>query len=316
MFGNGAVCNGLARFRGTITKLTVFSMTGFARIQGTGAGFDWVWEVRSVNSRGLDLRLNFPPGLSRLEPQTREEITRNFSRGRFEISLALRSDSSLSRYGIDEKLLASLVARIEDAGGDTAAPSDIASLLTVRGVVVETSDERFADETLIQERDRRILDDLRRVIKDLVAARTGEGCRLEEAVIRHIDEIDRLARVAREALDASPVRIEDQICARLARLAEGSGEVSPERIAQEVAMNLVRGDVREEIDRIHAHIDAARDLLNAETAKGRRLEFLCQELNREAGTLCAKSLTLTLTRVGLDLKAAIDRLREQSQNIE
>ncbi len=290
-------------------------MTGFARSDGRDGACDWIWEVKSVNSRGLDLRCRLPAGLDRLETKAREAMTRRFRRGAVSASLSLSRSDGLRRLGINRDLLAELIALQKNFAGevDSAAPR-LDTLLAVRGVVEPVEEEESEED--VDRRDKALLSTLDDALEGLAEMRAVEGERLEPVLLGHLDRIGEGVAAAGSCAAAGPELLRARIREQVSALLEAEPALPEERLAQEAALIAAKADVREEIDRLSAHVAAVRELVGAGGAVGRRLDFLCQELNREANTLCSKAADVELTRVGLDLKAAIEQLREQVQNIE
>ncbi len=288
-------------------------MTGFARADGAEAGYSWTWEAKSVNSKGLDLRFRLPPGLDPIETAVRNAAGQRFSRGNLSINLSLVRPETVPTIRVNRDVLDQILPIVREFRGDSAP--NIETLLTLRGVVdlVETESE---DEGALQRRDAAILKSFDDLLSALAAARLDEGKRLDAVVRAHVDTIEALTESAAALAAMQPEKRRERLRAQLDELLAGDSPVSGDRLAQEIALIVARGDVREELDRLRAHVAAARELFATGAAIGRRLDFLCQEFNREANTLCSKSSDLELTRIGLDLKAAIERLREQIQNIE
>ena len=287
-------------------------MTGFARTQGDAQGIAWVWEIKSVNGRTLDLRLRLPPGFDSLESQLRAGLGQRFRRGSFSANLAV-ARTVPAALRVNREALAQLVALGNELAGEIeAAPPRIDGLLALRGVVETVEDE---DEAVLEVRRAALLRDWELALDRLAAARVEEGSRLAALTGAQLDEMTALAAAAENSAAAQPAAIRDRLLTALAGLTDAAA-IPAERIAQEVALLAARSDIREEIERLNAHIDQARDLLRQEEAVGRRLDFLCQELNREANTLCSKSADIELTRIGLALKAVVEQFREQVQNIE
>jgi uncharacterized protein (TIGR00255 family) len=304
------------------------SMTGFARTEGLAGDTSWHWELRSVNARGLELRMRLPPGLDALEPGLRESAGRVLRRGTVQASLTLRRDAAAVPAAdpavLDQvlRLALDLAARIPGA-----PPPRAEALLALPGVLRPVA---VSPEAALA--DPRRLDALRQgfeqALHGLVDGRRAEGARLAAVLGAQIDAIaalhDRASSLAAGQGAAQRTRLLDSLHdllrgtpPDLARDDPASGTMpAPGRIAQEVALLAVRSDVREELDRLASHVAAARALLAEGAGVGRRLDFLVQEFAREANTLCAKSAHIPLTAVGLDLKAAIEQLREQVQNIE
>jgi uncharacterized protein (TIGR00255 family) len=291
----------------------VASMTGFARTEGEVAGISWLWETKSVNGKSLDLRLRLAPGFDTLEPQLRTMLAQRFRRGNFSASLAVnRTAAPVVR--VNREALTQLVALMKDLASEIeAAPPRLDGLLALRGVVETVEDE---EDAVLEERRLAVLDSWGLALDRLAAARAEEGARLAVSLRDQIDEMARFVEAAQKSAAAQPAAIRERLQTMLAGLADLAPGMPEERIAQEMALLVARSDIREEIERLHAHLDQARDLLHGGGAVGRRLDFLCQELNREANTLCSKSADIELTRVGLALKAAVEQFREQVQNIE
>ncbi len=289
-------------------------MTGFARVDGAVAGYSWVWEVKSVNSKGLDLRFRLPNGFDQIEAGARKLAGESFVRGNLSINLNLQRPDRPPVLEVNREVLDQMVALATEYK-DGAGNVNVETLLGLRGVVdvVEGEDE---DQAEIAQRDAAITVGFGELMTALATARREEGARMGAVVDEHIEEISSLTSEAAALAEMQPARRQERLTTQLDELLGGENAVSPERLAQELALIISKGDVREELDRLVAHVGAARDLMAESGAVGRRLDFLCQEFNREANTLCSKSSDLELTRIGLALKAAIERLREQIQNIE
>ncbi len=291
------------------------SMTGFARTEGVAEGLAWAWELRSVNGRGLELRLRLPPGLDALEPALREVAGKHLRRGNVTANLTVKRDDQ-PRLAPDPAALeqvlvlaTALAARIPGAPAPRAE-----ALLALPGVLrpAAAAEEDGAAGT----REAAYRQGFAAALAALVIARRGEGARLALTLRRLLDEIAALRATAGiQAADQPAAQRARMLESVQALLAEVPG-LPEERIAQEVALLASRSDVREELDRLDAHLHAANALLAEDTAIGRRFDFLVQEFNREANTLCSKSASVALTATGLKLKAAIEQLREQVQNIE
>ena len=296
-----------------MVALDLASMTGFARAEGDDLGISWVWEMKSVNSKSLDLRLRLAPGFDSLEPQLRAMLAQRFRRGNFSASLAVtRTTPAVVR--VNRETLAQLVALMNELAGEIeAAPPRIDGLLALRGVVEMVEDE---PDAVLEERRRAVLDSWRIALDRLANARAEEGARLSAVLRNQLAEMIALVEAAVECAAAQPAAIRERLQTMLASLADLAPGMPEERVAQEMALLVARSDIREELERLRAHIEQAADLLRQEEAVGRRLDFLCQELNREANTLCSKSADIELTRIGLSLKAAVEQFREQVQNIE
>ena len=288
-------------------------MTGFARAEGDDLGISWVWEMKSVNSKSLDLRLRLAQGFDSLEPQLRAMLAQRFRRGNFSANLAI-TRTTPAAVRVNRETLAQLVTLMNElAGKIEAAPPRIDGLLALRGVVETVEDE---PDAVLEERRRAVLDSWRIALDRLANARAEEGARLSAVLRNQLAEMIALVEAAVECAAAQPAAIRQRLQTMLASLADLAPGMPEERVAQEMALLIARSDIREEIERLRAHFEQATDLLRQEEAVGRRLDFLCQELNREANTLCSKSADIELTRIGLSLKAAVEQFREQVQNIE
>ena len=293
--------------------MNIASMTGFARTEGEGRGISWAWEVKSVNGKSLDLRLRLAQGFDALEPQLRAALARRFRRGNFSAVLAV-SRTAPAVLRVNRDALAQLVALINQLAGEIeAAPPRIDGLLALRGVVETVEDE---PDSALDERRRAVFDTWTMALDRLAAARRDEGARLAELLRDQLDELAALVETAAGCAAAQPAAIRDRLQTLLAELADLAPGMAEERVAQEMALLVARSDIREELERLRAHLEQASELLQHGGAVGRRLDFLCQELNREANTLCSKSADIELTRIGLSLKAAVEQFREQVQNIE
>jgi uncharacterized protein (TIGR00255 family) len=290
-------------------------MTGFAEAHGAQGSLRWRWEVKSVNGRGLDLRLRTPPGFDGIEPAARMLASERFRRGNIQASLNIEPQEGSRGLRIDPEALASAVRIAREFADQTGlAPARIDGLLALKGVLVQ--DDLAASEPAERAaRDAALVDSLAKAFDALHRARRTEGGKLGHVLGGFIDEIERLTDQAASLAAAQPAALRERLAQQMNELLENTA-LSEERLAQEVALLATRGDVREELDRLRAHIHDARDLLKSGEAVGRKLDFLSQEFNREANTLCSKSADIALTRVGLALKHAIDQFREQAQNVE
>jgi uncharacterized protein (TIGR00255 family) len=296
----------------------IVSMTGFAVRKGQGAGAAWQWEVRSVNGKGLDLRLRLPEWIDGLEPLVRAELARRVQRGNVSLTLKLVRDTGADALRVNRAVLASVLSGLAEVTEAAAmrglvldAPS-AAEVLGLRGVL----DQAVADEDDTEPLRSALMTDLLPLLDAFAAARSAEGAALAGILSAQIDLIAALtadaaaeAALRREAMGQS---LRDAVTRVLANAAA----VDETRLAQELALIAVKADVTEEIDRLTAHVEAARALLADAGPVGRRFDFLTQEFNREANTLCSKAQSIALTRIGLDLKTVIDQMREQVQNVE
>jgi len=261
------------------------------------------------------MRLRTPPGYDGLEPPVRRLAGERFQRGSFQISLTVETEAAARGLSIDAAALASAVRIAREVAAETGmAPARVDGILALKGVIVQ--DEGIVlDEQTRGLRDAAILESLAIALDLLAKARGNEGAKLAALMNAQIGEIERLTKEAASLAAAQPEALKARLEAQLAELMAGA-QVAPDRLAQEVALLATRADVREELDRLTAHVQDARALMAQGKGVGRKLDFLAQEFNREANTLCSKSSDIALTRIGLALKAVIDQFREQSQNVE
>ncbi len=295
--------------------LPIASMTGFARAEGGEGAYEWAWEVKSVNSRGLDVRCRLPAGMEALEPAVREALAERIKRGHVVVHLQISLGQGEAQLRVNPNVLEQVAALAKELEIDAGlAPARADGLLALRGVIEVVEPEETAEER--ERREAALLASLAVALDELVAARRREGERLEATMSAQIDEIARLVTAAESCTATQADAIRARLAEGIALLLEQAPALSEDRLEHEAAILILKADVREELDRLSAHLAAARELLAGDAPAGRRLDFLTQELNREANTLCAKSSDIELTRLGLDLKAVIDQFREQVQNIE
>lgn len=295
--------------------MTLQSMTGFARAEGGSSGIRWVWELRSVNGKGLDIRARLPQGCERLEPEVRRMCGARFKRGNMQVSLSVSGGTSALRPVLNEAALGAVLEIVERLRGQIdAAPPGIDGLLNIRGLLDYQEPEDDPDAVAAADAER--LAGLAQAIDALAGMRETEGAALKEVLDGHLDAIAGIV----DAIEADPSRQPEAIRARLAeqveRLMEASTGLDPARLHMEAALLATKADLSEEIDRLRAHVAATRELLATGGAVGRRLDFLAQEFNRETNTICSKSNAASVTAAGLELKVLVDRLREQIQNLE
>jgi uncharacterized protein (TIGR00255 family) len=296
--------------------LSVNSMTGYARSQGQDEALGWTWEIKSVNGRGLELRGRLAPGFDFLELPARDLIQKRFKRGNLSYSLnvdRLKKDGSLT---VNETVLAQyveLACRWHEKVPGLALPR-IDGLLSLRGVLEAAEED--PDAELVERRATAMLAGFQQAVDALATMRSEEGRRLLEVLGDQLEQIAQLVTQAEHLPSLAPEAIRERLRQQVLALLEAVPAMAEERLAQEAALIAAKADVREEIDRLKAHLAAARDMLVAGEAVGRKLDFLCQEFNREANTLCSKANDIELTRIGLALKAIIEQFREQVQNIE
>jgi uncharacterized protein (TIGR00255 family) len=296
--------------------VSINSMTGYARQSGEQAGLGWVWEVKSVNGRGLELRTRLPNGFDFLDLPARDAVQKRFKRGNITLSLTLLHKAAQGPLAVNEALLDQLVglARRWHEKAPDLAPPRLDGLLALRGVL------ESGEGSQVEAEDSELSTALRagcdHALAQLAAMRADEGKRLAKVLGGLLDDIAGQVAEAEASAALDPAQLKAKLKNQVATLMETGANLSEERLAQEVALLLGKADVREELDRLSAHVTAARKMLDGAEPVGRKLDFLCQEFNREANTLCSKANDIGLTRIGLALKASIEQFREQVQNIE
>jgi uncharacterized protein (TIGR00255 family) len=293
------------------------SMTGFAARAGQAEGFTWSWELRSVNGKGFDLRFRMPDWLGALEADLRKQVSAIVSRGSVSLNLRITRDAGDNALEINPEALTRVldaIAQIEDQAGSVGVnltPASASDVINFRGVM-DAPQNRDASERLLEA----LQADIASLLDSFDAMRAAEGASLHAVLSRQLDEVETLTKTAQALLAARADDMRSSFEAAIARVMDSRADMDEARIAQEIAVLAVKSDVTEEIDRLHAHITAARDLLASGIPVGRKLDFLCQEFNREANTLCSKAQNAQLTEIGLALKVLIDQMREQVQNVE
>ncbi|WP_245667555.1 YicC/YloC family endoribonuclease [Neptunicoccus sediminis] len=290
-------------------------MTAFASANGSSGAVSWAWEIRSVNGRGLDVRMRLADGFDGLEADARKQIAAICKRGTLTIALRVRRNTvarfaQLNPEGLQRALDAARTAT--QAANVETAPLDIAAILALPGVFGTAETEADPLGALNDP----VKKDFETALTAFAQARASEGKALAEVLAQQIDRIDRLCAQAGEVLDRRRDHVAETMKQNLARVLGSTDAVDEQRLEQELALLAVKADVSEELDRLQAHVSAARDLLEQEGPVGRKFDFLTQEFNREANTLCSKANFTDLTGIGLDLKAVIDQMREQVQNVE
>ena len=295
--------------------MTLKSMTGFARTDGVHGDTSWFWEVRSVNGRSLDLRLRLPSGLERLEAGARSLCQERLTRGNCTVSLAVRRETGQMEIRLNEVALAqalAVAARAKTLTDFKSARLD--TLLAMRGVVEtaepEESEEQQAALT------HALLASLAAALDALVVARAAEGERLQSVIEKQLATIAELVARATAAAARQPEALTARLREQIAKLNEAGAALEPERLHQEALLLAAKADIQEELDRLRAHVAAANELIASGEPAGRKLDFLSQEFNREANTICSKASDIEISRIGLELKSVIDQVREQVQNIE
>jgi len=295
--------------------MALSSMTGFARADGASGNYVWHWEIKSVNAKGLELRLRLPPGWDAVEASLRTRAGEALARGTVHANLTVQRAGVAPVVRVNEPVLAAVLSTMRDiAKRIEAAPPAIDGILALKGVIEvldedEREEDRRAAETVI-------IAGFSTALESLAEMRKREGGALATVLRTRLDEIAALTARA----EAAPGRKADAIKARLAEqvaaLLETSNRFDPDRLHQEAILIASKADIREELDRLAAHVAQARRLIDAGGPAGRKLDFLSQELNRESNTLCAKSNDVELTNIGLELKTVVEQFREQVQNLE
>ena len=291
------------------------SMTGFARREGTSGRGRWAWELRSVNGKGLDVRLRLPPGLERLEADVRKSIADRLTRGNLQVNLSLSIEESRVEVVVNQDALAAVLAlRDQLAGIVDPAPLRLESLMAVRGLVEFKEAEE--NEDAVAARDADIMIGLETALGDLTDMRRQEGDALGKVLLGHVATIEALTTTVERDPSRSPQQIAARLATQVSMLLDGSSGLDRDRLHAEAALLATKADLREEIDRLKAHVAAARDLISKGGPVGRKLDFLAQEFNRESNTICSKSNAAAVTAAGIELKVVIDQFREQVQNLE
>ncbi|GGF87079.1 hypothetical protein GCM10007301_53700 [Azorhizobium oxalatiphilum] len=295
--------------------MSLASMTGFARAHGLTGAWRWAWEIRSVNAKGLDLRLRVPNGFDALDAGARAAATKALSRGSVSGTFTVTREGDSISVGINQPALRTLYAAAREAATDLgSAPPSLDALLGVKGIVeVIEAEQSEGDREAIA---RDALTGFEQALRDLSSMRLTEGAALRAILTERLDGIAALIAAAETLPERKLEAIKARLAEQVKALAESHAGLDPERLHQEAVLLATKADVREELDRLTAHVAAARDLLAQGGPVGRKLDFLAQEFNREANTLCSKSNAVALTQIGLDLKLLVDQFREQIANIE
>ena len=295
--------------------MTFSSMTGFARGSGEQGGFRWNWELKSVNNKGLEIRCKLPGFLDGYDLDLKKMIGSRVARGSVFLNLNIEQDAGAEQFVINAGRLDQLVETAERLATESElSPARIDGLLAIKGVIDIAGND--LSEERVTELKKSLSESLKGVLEQLKAARRGEGERMQSVLRGQLTKMRELLSQARVAVGDRDAAMKARFSAQLAKIQGLDKPVPDDRIAQEIAIMAVKADIQEEFDRLEAHFDEADMLLASDKPVGRRLDFLCQEFNREANTLCSKSNDTALTRIGIDLKVIIDQFREQVQNIE
>jgi len=295
--------------------MALSSMTGFARGHGVCGSYAWAWELKSVNAKGLDLRLRLPPGWEAVEAPIRGRAAETLARGTVYGTLTVEREGIGPAVRVNEAVLNAVLATLKGlAGRVEAAPPRLDGILALKGVIeVADQDEAEADRLAAEQA---VVAGFDRTVIELAAMRRREGESLRTVLVQRLSEIAALAARAEAAPGRRPEAIRARIAEQVAMLLEASSRFDPDRLHQEAILIASKADIREELDRLQSHVAQARELIGEGGPVGRRLDFLAQELNREANTICAKSNDVELTHVGLSLKTSVEQFREQVQNLE
>jgi uncharacterized protein (TIGR00255 family) len=297
--------------KGTWVEM-ISSMTGFARVEGHSGDVSWAWEARSVNGRSLDVRVRAPSFVDQAERKTREALVKYFKRGTIQVVLSVEQIESVSRPAINFDVLSGLISdlsKVELPEKVPIEPARLDGLLQIRGVLQTGNSDNETIRTAP-------LTDIPALLDSLAKARVEEGIRLAAVLDEILTTILELVHQAKSLALQQPERMANRYKEAIINLIGETANIPEERIIQEAATLAIKVDVTEELDRLTAHVAQAREMISSGGAIGRRLDFLCQEFNREANTLGSKSADLSLTRMAMDLKTAIDAFREQAQNVE
>jgi uncharacterized protein (TIGR00255 family) len=296
-------------------SMALSSMTGFARSHGVAGTYAWAWEIKSVNSKGLDLKLRLPPGWDAIEPPVRARAAEALARGSVFANLTVTREGAPPAVRVNEPVLAAVLDTIKGLSGKVqAAPLSLDGILALKGVIEvgeaeESEDERRAAETAI-------VAGFGDALKSLAEMRRTEGQALGRLLTTRLTEIGALAERAEAAPGRKPEAIKARLAEQVANLLDSAKRFDPDRLHQEAILLATKADIREELDRLVAHVAQAKKLIDGGGPIGRKLDFLAQELNRESNTLCAKANDVELTNIGLELKSVVEQFREQVQNLE
>jgi uncharacterized protein (TIGR00255 family) len=295
--------------------MALSSMTGFARSHGVSGTYSWAWELKSVNAKGLDLRLRLPVGWDAVEGPVRSAGAQVLARGTVYGTLTVERQGIAPVVRVNEPVLAAVLATIKNlAGRVQAAEPRLDGILALKGVIEVLDEDEREDERRAAE--AAVIAGFRETVAELVGMRRREGEALAQVLTQRINEIAALAARAEAAPGRRPEAIKARIAEQVAMLLDASGRFDPDRLHQEAILIATKADIREELDRLASHVGQVERLIADGGTIGRRLDFLAQELNREANTLCSKSNDVELTNIGLELKSVVEQFREQVQNLE
>jgi uncharacterized protein (TIGR00255 family) len=295
--------------------MTLSSMTGFARGHGVSGTYAWAWELKSVNAKGLDLKLRLPPGWDAIEAPVRAKASEALSRGSVFANLTVNRQNAAPAVKVNEPVLAAVLATLKGLAGKVdAAPPTLDGILSLKGVIEVSDAEESEEERAAAE--AAIVTSFGQTLKGLAEMRRTEGTALGKILTDRLTEIAGLTARAEATPGRKPEAIKARLSEKIAELLDGSQRFDPDRLHQEAILLATKADIREELDRLVAHVAQGKKLISGGGAIGRKLDFLAQELNRESNTLCSKANDLELTNIGLELKAVVEQFREQVQNLE
>ena len=295
--------------------MALSSMTGFARSHGVSGAYAWAWELKSVNAKGLDVRLRLAPGWDVVDAPVRSRAAEVLARGSVYGTLTVERQGVAPIVRVNEPVLNAVLATLKDLSGRVAAePPRLDGILTLKGVIEVIDDDEKEDERRAAE--QAVIAGFQQAVGELAAMRRREGMALGQVLAQRLQEIGALTARAEAAPGRRPEAIKARIAEQIATLLAASERFDPDRLHQEAILIATKADVREELDRLIAHVAQASKMIRDGGAVGRRLDFLAQEFNRETNTLCAKANDLELTNIGLELKSLVEQFREQVQNLE
>jgi len=295
--------------------MALSSMTGFARGQGVCGAYAWAWELKSVNAKGLDLRLRLPPGWDAVEVPVRKQASEVLARGTIHGTLTVKREGVAPVVRVNEPVLAAVLATVKSlAGRVEAAPPQLDGILSLKGVIEVVDDDEREEER--QAAHAAAVTGFQATVMELAEMRRREGGALGQVLTQRLHEIAALAARAEAVPGRQPEAIRARIAEQVETLLGASERFDPDRLHQEAILIASKADIREELDRLASHVAQAQRMIADGGAVGRRLDFLAQELNREANTVCSKSNDIELTNIGLELKTVVEQFREQVQNLE
>ena len=295
--------------------MSLQSMTGFARHEGQADGTAWVWELRSVNGKGLDLRFRIPSGFEAIEPLAKTALSKTFKRGNIQVGLSVVQDGIEAMPAVNNEIASALMSAAKELqeriGGEL--PS-VGELMSMRGVLEYS--ESALDSATVENRNSAVMDSLVEAARSLAEMRAAEGKAIKHFLLEQVNKISALVDQIAANESRSPEAIQASLKTQISRIMESAEELDEYRLHQEAVIIAAKADLQEELDRLQVHVGAARDLLESDGPAGRKLDFLAQEFNRECNTICSKSNSAEVSSLGLDMKLIIDQFREQVQNVE